>query len=64
MRDVHARFLQQGHDDPFVLGEQGVEQVRVVHHGVAAGARERRGLLHRFGGFDGQSVGSDHSALG
>ncbi len=51
--DVPSGLLQQGHDNPLVLLQQGIEKVRVVDDGVAAGARQRSGLLKGFSGLYG-----------
>ncbi len=43
--DVEPGLLEQRDDDALFLVQQDVEEMRVVHHGVAAGPRERRRLL-------------------
>src|SRR5581483_8600472 len=60
LRDVEPDLLEEGHHHAFVLREQGVEQVRVIDHRIAAGPRQRRGLLQGLTGLDGQTVSGDH----
>ena len=53
LRDIQSGLLQQGHDNPLVLLQEGVEEMRVVDDGVAAGACQRSGLLKGFSGLNG-----------
>ena len=49
LRDVEARFLEQRHDNAFLLLEESVEQMGIVDDGIAFGARHSSGLLESFG---------------
>jgi hypothetical protein len=60
--DVEPRLLEQRHHDAVLLVQQGAKQMRVVHHGVAPGARELSRLLERLGGLHRQSIGADHES--
>ena len=57
LRDVDAELLEDGHDDALVLRQQGEQQMEVVDERIAGAPGQRDGLVERFGGFDGQTVG-------
>jgi len=64
LRYADAELLKNRHNDPLVLGEQGEQQVQIVHEGIARAAREIDGLVEGFGCLDGETVWIDHRLTG
>ncbi len=58
--DVDAEFLQDRHDDPFLLIEQHAQEMGIVNERIAGAARERERVVQRIGGFDGEAIGVQH----
>ena len=60
---THAKLLQNRNDDPFVLREEGKEQMEVVNDRVARATRCRDGFVERFARFDREAVCIDHGPI-
>src|SRR2546425_8440723 len=63
-RDAYSEFLENRHDDPFVLIEEGEQQMQIVDDRVPRAARSRNSFVERFPGFDGKTIGIDHGLCG
>ena len=63
LRDAGAELLEDGNDDALVLLEEGGEQMEVEDDRIAVLASDADGVVERFAGFDGESIGVDHARV-
>ena len=62
--DIDAKLLQDRDDDAFLLRQQRVQEVQVVHLRVAIPPGKRERVVQRFGRFYGKAVRINHSDVG